>query len=244
MLKKTIVAALVMLFGINAMAQTVQEATVQVGTLTVPAYTLSVEKDVKLVQNALNQRFKDAKLKTKSSEGYQAVIDQLVPEISTVPVNLYTKVEEQGKKKNRVTVVTMCAITTDLTIDQNTLRANVRSYLEGFTSYLARYEANQNMQAEQKNLRQAEKAAAAAADAVSDLEKDIASDHKKIADKQNEIKKLQEKIKDLEKDIADLEKRIEKNSGKKVDAERKVEEAKEGVSAKQGEVERYRQMAE
>ena len=235
MLKKTIVAALVVLFGINAMAQTVQEATVQVGTLTVPAYTLSVEKDVKLVQNALNQRFKDAKLKTKSSEGYQAVIDQLVPEISTVPVNLYTKVEEQGKKKNRVTVVT---------IDQNTLRANVRSYLEGFTSYLARYEANQNMQAEQKNLRQAEKAAAAAADAVSDLEKDIASDHKKIADKQNEIKKLQEKIKDLEKDIADLEKRIEKNSGKKVDAERKVEEAKEGVSAKQGEVERYRQMAE
>ena len=220
MLKKTIVAALVVLFGINAMAQTVQEATVQVGTLTVPAYTLSVEKDVKLVQNALNQRFKDAKLKTKSSEGYQAVIDQLVPEISTVPVNLYTKVEEQGKKKNRVTVVTMCAITTDLTIDQNTLRANVRSYLEGFTSYLARYEANQNMQAEQKNLR------------------------KKIADKQNEIKKLQEKIKDLEKDIADLEKRIEKNSGKKVDAERKVEEAKEGVSAKQGEVERYRQMAE
>ena len=51
------------LLGINAMAQTVQEATVQVGTLTVPAYTLSVEKDVKLVQNALNQRFKDAKLK-------------------------------------------------------------------------------------------------------------------------------------------------------------------------------------
>ena len=244
MVKRITIVALAVLFGLNVSAQAVQETVVQVGTLKVPAYTLTIEKDVKMVQNALNQRFKDEKLKTRSVDGYNAVIDQLVADISTTPINLYTKVEEQGKKKNRVTVVTMCAITTDLTIDQNTMRSNVRLYLEGMIPYLAKYEANQNMQTEQKNLKQAEKAAAAAVATVNDLEKDIASDQKKISDKKEEIQKLQNKIKDLEQDIRDLQARIEKNSGKKVDAERKVEEAQEGVNAKQGEVERYRQMAE
>lgn len=244
MFKKSIIVALVVLFGLNVAAQNAQESVAQVGALKVPAYTMSFEQDAKLVQNAVNQRLKDSKLKTRNVEGYTAVIDQLVPEISTTPVNLYIKVEEQGKKKNRVAVVTVCAITTDLTIDQNTMRDNVRVYLEALAPYLFKYEANQNMQAEQKNLKQAEKVAASAAAAVADLEKDIASDQKKIKDKQEEIKKLQNKIKDLEKDIRDLQVNIEKTNGKKAAAERKAEEANEGVNAKQGEVERYRQMAE
>ncbi len=243
MVKKVFVAAFAVLMGMNLMAQSVQETTAMVGSLTVPAYTMTLEKEAKTVQEAVAQRFKDAKLKTKNVDGYTAVLEQMMPEIATVPVSVYVKVEEQGKRKNRTTLVTVCALTTDLTIDQSLMRNNVRSYLEGLPVYIGKYEASQNMQAEQKNLKQAEKAAAAAVSALTDLEKDIASDQKKIADKRNEIAKLQGKIKDLEKDIKELEARIEKNTGKKSDAEKRVSDTQESVNAKQGEVERYRELS-
>ena len=69
MIKRTIVMALVALFAVGVMAQNPQETTVKVGMLTVPAYTLSIEKDVKMVQNGLNQYLKDAKLKTTKDKG-------------------------------------------------------------------------------------------------------------------------------------------------------------------------------
>ena len=53
-----------------------------------------------------------------------------------------------------------------------------------------------------------------------------------------------EHIAECEKEIADLEKSIEKNSGKKAEAEKKAEEANQNVKAAEGEVEKYRQMSE
>ncbi len=235
---------MLVLFGINVMAQGVQEATVNVGALTVPAYTLNTDKDVKLVQEAMKQRLKDAKLKTKSVEGDLAAPDVVIPEISTGTISLYTKVEEQGKKKNKVTVVTVCAVSNDLTIDQQNLRNNVRNWLNDFVPYIAKFEAGQNMEAEQANLKKAEKEADKAAAAVTGLEKDIASAEKKIADKREEIKKYEQKIKDCEKEIADLEKSIGKYNDKKSAAEKKVDEANQNVRAVEGEVEKYRQMSE
>ncbi len=244
-MKKSILAfAMLALFGANVIAQSVQEATVNVGALTVPAYTLNTNKDVKLVQEAMKQRLKDAKLKTKSVEGYVACQDVVIPEIATGTISLYTKVEEQGKKKNKVTVVTVCAVSNDLTIDQQNLRNNVRNWLNDFVPYIAKFEAGQNMEAEQANLKKAEKEADKAAAAVTGLEKDIASAEKKIADKREEIKKYEQKIKDCEKEIADLEKSIGKYNDKKSAAEKKVDEANQNVRAVEGEVEKYRQMSE
>lgn len=244
MIKKVIVLALAAFVGTSLMAQTVQETTAQVGEKTVTAYTMSLQKDVKLVENAMAQRLKDAKLKTKKSEGYVAVLDQVFGEISEASMSLYTKVEEQGKRKNKVTVVTVCAISNDLTISQNVINGNVRNFVQGFGQYLTKYEAGQNMEAEQANLKKAEKAAGKAAAAVSDLENDIVKAQNKIEDKRKDIEKYQQKIKECEKDIADLEKSIEKNSGKKVEAEKKAEEANQNVKAVEGEVEKYRQMTE
>ena len=244
-MKKRIFAfAMLALFGANVMAQSVQEATVNVGALTVPAYTMTLDKDAKMVQEAMKQRLKDMKLKTKTVEGYLAAPDVVIPEISTGTVSLYTKVEEQGKKKNKVTVVTVCAVSNDLTIDQSTMRGNVRSWLSDFAPYITKYEAGQNMEAEQANLKKAEKQADKAAAEVTGLEKDIASAEKKIADKREEIKKYEQKIKDCEKEIADLEKSIGKYHDKKSAAEKKVDEANQNVRAVEGEVEKYRQMSE
>lgn len=244
MIKKVIVLALAAFIGTSLMAQTVQETTTMVGEKTVTAYTVSLQKDVKMVQEAMNQRLKDAKLKTKKSEGFIAALDQVFTDISQNSLSLYTKVEEQGKRKDKVTVVTVCAISNDLTISQSAINGNVRNFLQNFVQYINKYEAGQQMEAEQANLKKAEKAAGKAAAAVTDLENDITKAQKKIEDRRKDIEKYQQKIADCEKEIADLQKSIEKNSGKKAEAERKAEEANQNVKAVEGEVEKYRQLSE
>lgn len=245
MLKKMIFAAVAVAMSLGIAAQTVQETVVTVGELTVPAFTMSFEKTaLKTVQEAVKLRFSDAKFKTKTVEGYLAVPEQVVTEIAAVPVTLYTKVSEQGKKKDKKVVLTVCVTTTDLTIDQNVMKDNVRAYMAGFPPYIDRYENLKIMDAEQSNLKKAEKAAAAAAADVAGYEKSIASSQKKIADKQAEIKKLQDKIKQCEQDIRDLEKSIEKDQSKKSEAEKKASAANEKVDKVRGEVERYREMTE
>lgn len=244
MIKKVIVLALAAFIGTSLMAQTVQETTTMVGEKTVTAYTVSLQKDVKMVQEAMNQRLKDAKLKTKKSEGFIAALDQVFTDISQNSLSLYTKVEEQGKRKDKVTVVTVCAISNDLTISQSTINGNVHNFLQNFIQYINKYEASQQMEAEQANLKKAEKAAGKAAAAVTDLENDITKAQKKIEDRRKDIEKYQQKIADCEKEIADLQKSIEKNTGKKAEAERKAEEANQNVKAVEGEVEKYRQLSE
>ena len=244
MIKKVIVLALAAFIGTSLMAQTVQETTTMVGEKTVTAYTVSLQKDVKMVQEAMNQRLKDAKLKTKKSEGFIAALDQVFTDISQNSLSLYTKVEEQGKRKDKVTVVTVCAISNDLTISQSAINSNVRNFVQNFVQYINKYEAGQQMEAEQANLKKAEKVAGKAAAAVTDLENDITKAQKKIEDRRKDIEKYQQKIADCEKEIADLQKSIEKNTGKKAEAERKAEEANQNVKAAEGEVEKYRQLSE
>ena len=244
MIKKVMIAAVALVMSAGLMAQSVQETVVNVGAMTVPAFSITLEKDVKLVDGAMKARLKEANLKTKNSEGYVAVLEQVFEELATVPVSLYTKVEEQGKKKNKVAVVTVCATSTDLTIDQNTLKDNLRAFLTAFPKYVDRYEAKLNMEEQQEQLKKAQKVAASAASAVTSIEKSIASSENKIADKQKEIEKLKGKIKDCEKEISDLEKSIEKDKSKKADAEKRAAEAEEAVKAVEQEVERFRQMAQ
>ena len=243
-MKKVFAIAVAALMSLSLAAQNVQEGAAAVGSLTVPAFTLSVQKDAKMVQNAMAQRLKEAKLKTKNTDGYVAALEQVIEGVSATPISLYTKVEEQGKKKDRVTVVTVCAISSDLTIDQNVLKANVRSWLEGFVPYISRFEAMQQMEAEMENLKKAEKAQKAAANEVAKLEKEIAGDQKKIADKQKDIEDYKAKIKKSEQDINDLEKSIEKSNKKKAEADKALEEANKAVKEAQAEVDKYRSQVE
>jgi chromosome segregation ATPase len=244
MIKKLIALAFAAFVGTSLMAQSVQETTVMVGEKTVTAYTVSLQKNVDLVADAMNQRLKDAKLKVKKSEGYVAALDQVFAEISQTSMSLYTKVEEQGKRKDKVAVVTVCAISNDLTISQNAINSNVRNFVQNFMQYVNKYEASQNMVTEQANLKKAEKAAGKAAAVVTDLENDITKAQKKIEDRRKDIEKYQQKIAECEKEIAALEKSIEKSTGKKSEAEKKAEEANQNVKAVEGEVEKYRQMSE
>lgn len=240
MMKKVFTFAAAALMALGLAAQVPQETNAAIGDLTVPACTVSLQKDVKLVKGAMEQYLKEARLKTSNQQGYTVAVNQTVPSIAAEPVSLYTKVEKQ--KKN--TVVTLAVIGTDLTVDQTDLRDNAKSWLSDFVQYISRYEASQQMAAEQKNLDKAQKAADKAAKAAAAIDKAIAKDNQKIADKRKDIAKYQEKIKACEQDIKDLQADIEKQQKKKGDADAKVNAANQNVNAAQDEVDRYRQMAE
>jgi len=244
MIKKVMIATMAMMLSIGAFAQNVNETVATVGTMSVPAVTISLDNDVKLVQDAMAARMKEAGLKIKKIDGYNAALEQVFAEVSSSVINFYYKVEEKGRRNNRYTMVTVCAIPTDLTQNQSLLVSSMRSFLEGFPAYITRYVAAQNMAQEQANLKKAEKAAASASSTVASIDKKIASMQNKIVSKQKEIEKLKGKIADCEKEIKDLQKKIEQEGNKKSNAEKKVSEANENVRAVESEVERYRQMSE
>lgn len=241
MMKKVFTFAIAALMTLGLAAQVPQETTAAIGELTVPACTVSIQKDVKLVKGAMEQYLKDARLKTGSQQGYTVAVNQPVASIAgEQPISLYTKVDKQKK----YAVVTVAVIGTDLTVDQTDLRDNAKRWLNEFVQYIARYEASQHMAAEQKNLDKAQKAADKAAKAAAAIDKAIAKDNQKIADKRKDIAKYQEKIKACEQDIKELQSDIEKQQKKKGEADAKVNAANQNVNAAQGEVDRYRQMAE
>lgn len=239
-MKKVLSLGLAVMMTLGLAAQSVNESVAAIGDLSVPACNVSLKKDVKVVKGAMDQYLKENGLKVKGQQGYQAAINQVIPTISQAEISLYTKVEKQ--KKNAL--VTVAVIGNDLTIDQADLRDKAKSWLDGFVQYIARYEASQSMNAEQKNLDKANKAAAKASKNLAAIEKAIANDQKKIEAKKADNAKLKEKIQKNEQDIKDLQSDIEKQTKKKADAQDKVKAANENVNEVQGEVDRYRQMAQ
>lgn len=239
-MKKVFSLALAVLMTLGLAAQSVNESIAAIGDLSVPACNISLQKDAKVVKAAMEQYLKENGLKVKNQQGYQAALNQVIPTISQGEISLYTKVEKQ--KKNAL--VTVAVIGNDLTIDQSDLRDNAKSWLNGFVQYIARYEASQSMNAEQKNLDKANKEAAKASKNLAAIEKAIANDQKKIESKKADNAKLKEKIQKNEQEIKNLQADIEKQNKKKADAQDKVKAANQNVNEVQGEVDRYRQMAQ
>lgn len=236
-MKKIMIAAMAMLLSTGAFAQSVIETVAQVGMLTVPAQQMSIDKDAKLAEGAMRARLKEAGLKVRNNEGWIAAVEQVFEQVSPSPISFFAKIETEGRKSNKMTVITICAVPTDLTQNQAVLSAALRAYLESFPQYIDRYQAQLDLEAQEGNLKKAEKAAEKATAAVASIDKDIAAMQAKIDAKRQEISKLQS-------EIADLEKKIEKAGGKKSEAQRKASDADQNVKAAQNEVDRYRQMAQ
>ena len=231
MMKKLLLLPAMLMAFTMVMAQNIEAKSVQVGTVTAPGFSVTIQKKTDLVQDAM----------TKKSEGFIAALDQLFAEIATDPINLYTKVEKDSKNSATVTV---CVIPTDLTADRETMQANVRRFVEGLVQYVNKYEAQNNMEAEQGNLKKAQKSQSKAVAAVEQLDKNIQKNKEKIADKKKDIENYKKKIKECEEDIKKLEAEIAKDQDKKTSAQKDVDKANDNVKSVQGEVEKYRQQAE
>lgn len=240
-MKKFFMLALGLTMMAGLKAQSVQETTVQYGDFTVPAFTLTVTQEQDIVVEALNQRLKESSVKSTKTSGYIAVLNQTFDAIYAQPVDFYAKVEEQGKKKDRVTVVTFFAKSPNLTISQNELNNNVRTFAENFQRYVTKFEAQMKVGAEQKNLEKAQKNQAKAAAAVAKIGKSINSDMEKIEKKKADIAKYQQKIDDCNKEIEKLQANIEKNKSKMDSAQQKANEADEAVRSSESDLNRYQQ---
>lgn len=239
-MKRIVSLALAMAMIAGLAAQNLKETTAEIGDLTVPAYSLTIQKDKKLVQAALDQRLKDAKLKMKKSEGFQASLGKIFRDISDQPVNFYCKVE--GSKDEAT--VTMCAMSTNLSVNQSMVNMSVSRFLQNFEGYAARYAAAEQLKVEQENLKKAQRELSSAQAAVKNIDKKTEGNRKKLKSRQDEMAKCQKRIKECEKDIENLQSTIDKDSGKnREEAQQKVKEAEQQVKKAQAEVERYRQMS-
>lgn len=240
-MKKLLVLPALLLAFATAMGQDVKSKSVQVGTITAPGFTVTIQKNIDLVEDAMEQRLDEANLKTKKVEGFVAALDQLFAEIDSDPINFYMKLEKDGRQKTEVIV---CVIPTDLTADRKKMQENLRNFLQDFVQYVTKFEARNNMEAEQDNLKKAQKKHATAIGAVEKLDKNIQKDQDKIAEKKKEIEKYKAKIAELQEDIKKLEASVAKSQDKKVDAQKNVEDAHSNVKSVQGEVEKYRSLSE
>lgn len=241
-MKKNLLLLSALLFaGFTAMGQSITTKDIQIGNSKAPAFTVTIEKNVDLVEDAMEKRLKEAGLKTKKVEGYLAALDQFFAEISSDPINLYTKVE---KKSKNATTVTVCANPTNLADNREAIQGNVSRFLANFIQFVDKFDAQQKMEEHQSNLKKAQKQHASAVGVVEKHDKNIQKAQEKIAEKKQEIEKYKAKIAALQEDIKDLEASIAKSSDKKADAQKDVDEAHKNVKSVEGEVEKYRSLSE
>lgn len=238
MAKKIILLALSIFMASQLGAQEIQDTNIHIGTQTIPGYIVTLPQDVKTVQNVVNQKLKDAKLKTTKSEGYTASLQQVVNEIATFPINLYVKVDEQGRRSEKVTVLMLCAA--PMNIADRISETYVRRYVETLVKDVARQEATEMLAQEEKNLKKAQKDYKSANSDLEKMNKNIASDQEKIASNQKEMEKLQSKIADLEARNKKLEDNVNKNTEKKGELEKKATELQTTMQETEKKVETYK----
>lgn len=241
MSKKLLLFSVVLVLFAGVKGQSAKSVTVQVGPVSASGFSIKIEKEERLVQNAMNQRLKEADMKTQKIEGYTACLDQLFVDIATFPINLYTKVERDGKNK---CIVTICAFPTDLSVNKESVQTNTQTFLEGFVSYVNRFEARGQLEEAQSNLKKAQKKLESAESAVAKIEKNIKEDQEDIAEKTKEIEKYSEKIRNCQADIKKLEEKIAKRQEEKTKASQEVDKASENVSNVLKEVEKYQRLSE
>ena len=233
MMKKFLLLPAMLLVFVSSMGQKVEKIDVKVLAITVPGFTVNIEKNSKLVEAAMEQRLKDADLKTKEVEGFTAALDQLFVDIDDEPVNFFVKIEKDNKKKTQVTV---CATPVQITTKSDKHLENLHRFIEDFVQYVNKFEAQKNMEEQQGELKKAQKKHASAVGAVEKIDKSIQKDQDKIAEKKKEIEKYKAKIAELQDEITKLEGGISKSQDKKADAQKDVDKAHSKVKNVEGEV--------
>ena len=143
MMKKFLLLPAMLLVFVSSMGQKVEKIDVKVLAITVPGFTVNIEKNSKLVEAAMEQRLKDADLKTKEVEGFTAALDQLFVDIDDEPVNFFVKIEKDNKKKTQVTV---CATPVQITTKSDKHLENLHRFIEDFVQYVNKFEAQKNME--------------------------------------------------------------------------------------------------
>lgn len=205
---KRISILLVLLFAGNILsAQTVEEKTVSIGKKDVTGYVLTCSStDLNLVKNALTNYFEnDNKLKPSKEKSYTVYKNQTFSAFGPENFDIYTLVEEVGKKnaKNvQVTVVVSSGNYNAISSKTNAQSADkIKSLLQRFDSYVYQYEIKNKL-----------------ADLESQLEKLNAT--KK--NQQSSEEKIKTKLTELNKELETLKTEQSKTDEAILDVQRQI----------------------
>lgn len=230
----------------SLMAQNINESTLKIDNKIYAANTISLPQDKSDVQSHLKQWFKQKGFSTTNKYGCIAVIAQIHPDLASATIDVYAKAEKDPKGDG--CIVTLTGITDENTADAVWIRKTINDFYK--------YVAANEMANSEKKVKKAQKVLASAQGDVASIDKTIASmqsktDDKqkdidklnqKIAEKQAEIEKLQEKLASIKKDISEIQSDIQKQNGKKSEAQKKVATAESAVHAAESELRQFQQV--
>lgn len=197
-MKKIVLTAFAMLFAFSVLnAQQVQEQQVPYEKGTASGYAITTNYSAEIMNGAIQQKWvKDAGMKVAKYDGYQYFAAQQFPEISTQNLDVYVKAEESGKKKNKVTTVTMLVSTGNNNFissgtDAQTA-ANIKKVLTDLVAYAATFAVEQNIAQNDAAIAKLQKEQQKLEKSKEKKQKELNDIEKKISDNKKEIDKLKQ----------------------------------------------------
>jgi hypothetical protein len=175
----------------NGFAQQVQKATVKINKTPQAAQTVSFPEQEDVVKDAIASIVKKSDGKVKKSGGYLIGRKVKISELSDQRLDLYFKVDAEGRKKNQTSTVSLAVKQPDGTFASDSINADLQqkaaAYLTGFQQRVLLYKKDVEITQLQAELKK--------------LTKTMASDRK---DHQDDMEKKLKQMKDIQARLSAL----------------------------------------
>ena len=204
-MKKVVFLIAATLITSVAFAQTVREELVpydKANNYSGCALEVPSGMDIKTVQGALQNRFEQvAKLKGSNSGGFRAYLAQPFPEFGMLNYDIYTKVAEVGKKKDKKTVVYLLVSKGNMNFANSTtdpeIVTGMKTFLTDFVNFIKEYDTSLKIAEQEKLIAKLEKEEKSLISDKEKLQKQLSGKETDITKKQEELQKAKEVLKSL-----------------------------------------------
>jgi hypothetical protein len=194
---KNIITLLVALIAVSAQAQIIREGTADYNKAPRAAIIAEIDHVIDVVEWGLNEDMKTRGFgRGDNDKGYIAFENIKFPQLSAANIDLYFKIEEKPKDKQK-TVLTMLISKGNDNFMSGVTDAAVftaaREYIKGLMPIFNNRKLDLNIEATKQSLKDQEK---------------------ELKDAEDKIKDLEKKKKDLEKELSEAQKALEEQKGK------------------------------
>lgn len=213
-MKKFFVLIAVFCAGSALFAQKVQESIIDFGKQQVAGYLVNVPSaTIELVDCTFKEKMeKGFNLKSSKENGFRAYINQNMPLFGTENYDIYYKVSEFGKKKNKMTQLSLIVCSGNMNAITSQNNPETAEKIKNFLSDLEKYVQDYSNQQE-----------------ISSLEEQL----KKLGSEKSSLEKEQEKnekqITKLQKAQENIKKELEKNSSETKKVEEQIGKLKKNI---------------
>ena len=200
-MKKVIILLAVVCITCALSAQNVQESMVDFNKQQISGYTISISSASEdLVEAALKEKMeKQYSLKSSKANGFKAYLNQPFQPFGAANYDIYTNIEETGKKSNKTIVLTMIVCSGNLnaitSVNNAETAAAIKKFLSDFASYVTTYSINVQIEAVNAKLSK-----------LNNEKTDLQNQQSKIT---KEIEKLNKDLDEVKKDLDENDKNIQ-----------------------------------